>query len=124
MLTVPSSGNSYYLSVLTELLAGTIRQKEQFASYLGYEQKSLLQDLRMKDISCTRSDWINKGRDPSTSTLEDCMYADGGEKYITFEGIPLIELVHKAENVIDRIQILQKFLPYLLEPSKLAATKS
>jgi hypothetical protein len=33
---------------------------EQFANEPDYEQKSLLQDLRMKYVLCTRSDWINQ----------------------------------------------------------------
>ncbi len=67
--------DSYYLSDLTELSEGKIPYPEQIAKKPDYEQNSLLQDLRVKDILCTRSDWINQGRDPST--LEICLYADG-----------------------------------------------
>jgi hypothetical protein len=55
----------------------------------------------MKDILCTRSDWINQGRDPST--LDVYLYADGEEKYINMDGIPLRDPVHKAGHVMDRV---------------------
>ncbi len=55
----------------------------------------------MKDILCVRSDWINQGRD--WSTLDYYQYADGEEKFITIEGIPLRDPVHKAGYVIDRV---------------------
>ncbi len=66
----------------------------------------------MKDVLCTRSDWVNQGRGPST--LDDFWYADGDEKFITIEGIQLRDPVHKAENVLQRVQ---RFLTYLLKPS-------
>ena len=43
-------GNTYHLSELTEILEGRIPYPEQFANKLDYEQKSLLQNLRMKDV--------------------------------------------------------------------------
>ncbi len=56
----------------------------------------------MKDVVCTRSDWINQGGDPFT--LGICRHADGEEKYISMEGIPFGEPVRKAEYVINRAQ--------------------
>ncbi len=66
----------------------------------------------MKDVVCTRSDWINQGRD--LSTLEICQYADGEEKYISIQGTPFRYPVHKAGYVIRTVQ---RFPTYLLEPS-------
>ena len=43
-------GNTYHLSELTELSEGRIPYPEQFTDKLDYEQKSLLQNLRMKDV--------------------------------------------------------------------------
>jgi hypothetical protein len=60
-------GNTYYLSDLTELSEGKILYPEQFANKPDYEQNSLLQNLQMKDVLCTRSDWIKQGRNPSDS---------------------------------------------------------
>jgi hypothetical protein len=53
-------GSTYQFSDLTELSKGKIPYPEQYANKPDYEQKSLLQDLLMKDILCTRSDWINQ----------------------------------------------------------------
>jgi hypothetical protein len=55
-------GNTYHLSDLTELSEGRIPYPEQFANKPDYEQKSLLQDLRMKDVLYTRTlaNWISK----------------------------------------------------------------
>ena len=44
----------------------------------------MIRDLMLKDILCTRTDWINLGRDPSN--LETCWYEDGDEKFISVEG--------------------------------------
>jgi hypothetical protein len=52
-------GNTYHHSELTELLGGRIPSREQFANKLDYEQKSLLQDLPMKDV--LRTNWIKQG---------------------------------------------------------------
>ncbi len=58
-------GNIYYLSELTELQEGRIPYPEQLANKLDYdsiyEQKSLLQGLRMKDI--LRTNWIKQGQE-------------------------------------------------------------
>jgi hypothetical protein len=43
-------GNTYYLSKYTELSKGKIPYSEQFANKPDYEQKSLLRDLRIKDV--------------------------------------------------------------------------
>ena len=51
-------GSTYHLSELTELLEGRFPYPEQFANKLDYEQKSLLQDLRMKDV--VRTNWIKQ----------------------------------------------------------------
>ena len=52
-------GNTYHLSEPTELSEGGIPYEEQFANKLDYEQKPLLQDLRMKDV--LRTIWIKQG---------------------------------------------------------------
>ncbi len=51
-------GNTYHPSELTELSEGRIPYQEQFANKLDYEQKSLRQDLQMKDIP--RANWIKQ----------------------------------------------------------------
>ncbi len=58
----------------------------------------MLQDLQMKDVLSTRTDWINQGRDPLI--MDDHQYADDDEKFITIEGVLLKDPVHKAGNVV------------------------
>jgi hypothetical protein len=48
----------------------------------------------MRDVLSTRIDWINQVRDPST--MDDHWYADGDEKFITIECIPIKDPAHKA----------------------------
>ncbi len=54
-------GNTYHLSELTALLEGRIPYPEQFTNKFDYEQKPLLQDLRMKDV--LRTNWIKQGEE-------------------------------------------------------------
>jgi hypothetical protein len=54
-------GNTYHLSELTKISEGRIPYPEQFAYKLHYGQKSLLQDLRMKDV--LRTKWIKQGKE-------------------------------------------------------------
>jgi hypothetical protein len=56
-------GNTCHLSDLTELSEGRITYLEQFANKPDYEQKSLLQDLRMKDDLYSRTNWIKQGEE-------------------------------------------------------------
>ncbi len=53
-------GNTYHPSELTELSEGRFPYPEQLANKFEYEQKSLLQDLRMKDV--LRPNWIKQGQ--------------------------------------------------------------
>jgi hypothetical protein len=59
-----------------------------------------------------KTDWITLGMDPSN--LENCMYADGDKKYISMEGMPYQDPVHRAGYLIRRVQ---DFPTSLLEPS-------
>jgi hypothetical protein len=58
-------GEAHHLSYISELSIGKIPYPEQFSKRPDYEQNSLIRDLMMKEILCTRTDWINQGRDPS-----------------------------------------------------------
>ncbi len=53
--------NTYHLSELTELSKGRIPYLEQLDNKLDYGQKSLIQDLRMKDV--LRTKWIKQGEE-------------------------------------------------------------
>ncbi len=56
-------GNTHHLSDLTELKEGRIPYPEQLANKPDYEQKPLLQDLQMKDILYTKTNWIKQGEE-------------------------------------------------------------
>jgi hypothetical protein len=56
-------GNTYQLSDLTELSEGRIPNPAQLYKKPVFEQKSLLQDLRMIDILYTRTNWIKQGEE-------------------------------------------------------------
>ncbi len=68
----------------------------------------------MKDILCTRTDWIILGKD--LSNLEICQYEDGDEKYMSVEGVPYKNPMRRAGCYI---RMVQEFPIYLLEPSNL-----
>ena len=53
-------GNTYHISELTELSEGRFPFPEHFANKLEYEQKSLLQEIRMRDV--LRRNWIKQGQ--------------------------------------------------------------
>ncbi len=61
-LVYDSIGNSYLLSDLTELSEAQIPYPEQVVKTFDYEQSSILRDLRMKEVLCTRSNWISHYR--------------------------------------------------------------
>ena len=57
-------GNTYPLSDLTELSRAQIQYPEQFVKKFDCEQNSFLWGLQTKNILCTKSDWISRGRVP------------------------------------------------------------
>ncbi len=79
-------GVSHSLVFIIDLSKGKIPYPEHFSKKPDYEQKSLIRDLQLKDVLCTRTDWINLGRD--LSNLETFRYMDGSEKFISIEGVP------------------------------------
>ena len=55
-------GNSYQLSVITQLTREMIPQPELFHEMVDYKQTSIIQNLQTKDVLCTRTDWARIGR--------------------------------------------------------------
>ena len=53
-------GNSYQLSVLTQLTGGKIPYPKCFNEMIDYQQNAFIQDLQMKDVLCTREDWMSR----------------------------------------------------------------
>ena len=100
------------LMFITDLSRGKIPYPEQFSKKPDYEQETLIRDLGFKDILCTRTDWINLGRDPSN--LEICLYEDGDEKFISVEGGPY---KNPMEGAGCYIRMVTESPIYLLEPS-------
>ncbi len=68
-------GEAHNLFYRSELSKGKIPYPEQFSKKPNYEQDSLIRDLQRKDILCTRTDWINLGRDQSNQEI--CRYFHG-----------------------------------------------
>ncbi len=101
-------GVTYNLMCITDLSRGKIPYPEQFSKKPDYEKEALIRDLLLKDVLCTRMDWINLGRDPQ------CLYEDGDEKYISVEGIQYKNPMWRAGCYIQKVQ---EFPTYLLEPS-------
>ena len=55
-------GNLYPLSDSTQLTRGKILYPARFNEMMDYKQNALIQDLQMKDVLCTREDWMSRGR--------------------------------------------------------------
>ena len=51
-------GNSYPLSDITQFTRGKITYPARFNAMMDYKQNALIQDLQMKDVPCTREDWM------------------------------------------------------------------
>jgi hypothetical protein len=97
---------------IIDLSKGKIPYPEHFSKKLDYEQESFIRDLRLKDVLCMRTDWINLGRD--LSNLETFLYEDGSEKFISIEGVPYQNPMEKIPCSLTKIQ---EFPICLLEPS-------
>ncbi len=97
---------------IIDLSKGKITYPEHFSKKPDYKQESLIQALQLKDVLCTRTDWINLGRD--LSNLETFGYEDGIEKFISIEGVPYQNPMEKIPCSVTKIQELPIFL---LEPS-------
>ena len=50
-------GNSYQLSVITQLTRGKLPYPERFYEMVDYKQTSIIQNLQTRDVLCTRTDW-------------------------------------------------------------------
>ena len=105
-------GKSYPLSDVTQLTRAKIPYPERFNEMIDYKQNAVIQDLQMKDVLCTREDWIFRGR--LYYTMHDHRDNEGQELYISMEGVPLRE----PEVIAKKIMLhVKKFRFYLLDPS-------
>jgi hypothetical protein len=71
-LVFDHKGEANHRFDISELSKGKIPYAEQCSKKPDYEQDSLIQDLRMKDILWTRMDCFKLGRDPSNGDLSVC----------------------------------------------------
>ena len=53
------------------------------------KQNAIIKDLTMKDVLCTKEDWISGGR--IYYTIPEHRDNEGQELYISMEGVPLWE---------------------------------
>ena len=58
----------------------------------------------MKDLLCTKTNWINQGKNPST--MADHRDGEGNEKLSTNEGVPFRDPASKAYVIIHKMQML------------------
>jgi hypothetical protein len=105
-------GVSHSLMFIIDFSKEKIPYLEHFSKKPDNEQESLIQDLQLKDVLCTRTDWINLGRD--LSYLETFWYEDGNEKFISIEGVPY---QNPMEKIPCCVTMIQEFPICLLEPS-------
>ncbi len=105
-------GVSHSLMFMIDLSKGKIQYPEHFSKKPDYEQESLIRDFWLKDVLCTRTDWIKLGRD--VSYLETCLYEDGNEKFISIEDVPY---QNPLEKIPCCVMMIQEFPICLLEPS-------
>ena len=91
-------GNSYQLSVITQLTRGKIPYPERFYEMVDYKQTSIIQNLQMKDVLCTRTDWAKIGRlcYPTPEYYDE----QGQELFISMEGAPIREPEIIAKQII------------------------
>ena len=102
-------GNSYQLSVITQLTRGKIPYPERFCEMHDYIQTGIIQNLQTKDLLCTKSDWARIGR--LYHTMPEYYDDKGQELYISMEGAPLREPEIIAKHLILQ---LSNFPIYLL----------
>ena len=105
-------GNQYQLSVITQLTRGKISYPERFYEMVDYKQTSIIQNLQMKDVLCTRTDWAKLGR--MYSTMPEYYEEQGQELFISMEGAPIREPEIIAKQIILQ---LNNFPIYLLAAS-------
>ena len=91
-------GNSYQLSVLTQLTRGKIPYPERFCEMLDYVQTGAIQNLQMKDALCTRTDWARIGR--LYYSMPEHYDEQEQELFISMEGAPLREPEIVAKQII------------------------
>ena len=51
-------GNPHQLSVLTQLTRGKIPYPDRFCEMYDYIQSGIVQKLQVKDVLCTKTDWL------------------------------------------------------------------
>ena len=105
-------GNQYPLSVITQLTRGKIPYPERCYEMVDYKQTAIIQNLQMKDVLCTRTDWAKIGR--LYYLMPDYYDEQGLELFISMEGAPIREPEITAKQIILQ---LNYFLIYLLAAS-------
>ena len=102
-------GNLYQLSFFAQLTRGKIPYPERFYEMIDYQQTSGIQNLQMKDVLCTRTDWAKIGR--LCYPMPEYYDEQGQELFISLVGAPLREQEIIAKQIILQ---LNNFPIYLL----------
>ena len=109
-------GQPYPLSDITQLSRAKIPYPELFKDMIDYKQN---EELQMKDVLCTREDWISRGR--LDYTIWDDHDEEGQELFISMEGVSYREPDVTAKQLLFHVK---KFPIYLLAPSNLIIGKT
>ena len=105
-------GISYQRLVLTQLTRGRIPYQKRFYEMIDYQQNAFIQNLKAKDVLCTRKDWAKISR--LYYTMPAHYDEQGQELFISMEGAPLREPEIIAKQIILH---LNNFPIYLLAAS-------
>ena len=111
-------GQPYPLSDITQLSRAKIPYPELFNEMIDYKQNEVVHELQMKDVLCTREDWISSGR--LDYTIWDDHDEEGQELFISMEGVSYLEPDVTAKQLLCHVR---KFLIYLLAPSNVIIGK-
>ena len=97
-------GNSYPVSEITQLTMAKVPYPERVNEMIDYEQNAFIRDPEMKDVLCTRRDWMLCGR--IYYTMTDLHDSEEEELYISMEDIPLREPEVTWKKIIRQLKII------------------
>ena len=109
-------GNPYPLSDITQLTRAKIPYSERFDEMIDYKQNEVIQDLQMKNLLCTREDWISRGR--LDHTIRDDRDDEGQDLFIRRCFLSWTRRYRKEDN-----DPCEKISIYLLAPRNMIIWK-
>ena len=104
-------GYCYQLSQLNLLSRGKIPPSEYFLRMEDYEPQAIIQNLEVKDVCCTKDDWIARGRSPTDiyTIFLTVSLSKGQEPFLSMEDVPLRQEA-RAMKTLRRLENFPKNL--------------